>query len=1858
MPPNNSCGRMNQLSSSNSDPPRCPTEQELERLGLHPYALEPPEWRLPIQTNQPALGFPGLHPTHAGQQEDAMTKSLVQGGFSARTFVGVRSLLSHLNYPLHKTESFSAHQMIYKKLSDDAGFNISSAGLSALIEARRRYCAISQYDTKSTIKIPGRVTLNDQKRENWLRELADPDVPLLKLSKNVPHGYKGEKLLDMLVQRRIEPARAVWYIRLIGLNEIIAQRNKNDLMHVKYTITFSSEFCQFLQKQLGEVTVPLQLSLTSTTSLITGSSRLAGMNVRSKLRSSTLSDPESRKGWVAKFTHSVQILKKLYAENLIDKPTLFKWFVDQLKLANLAQVHFLLDIHQLVVDKFCLSSNLVRGFVEACLGQIRYINKQNFTPYLSNLELRLRLAIQSSFIICADNFVWPDLWSSNRVILEDILLSCTSTSSSSTEPFQQHISSVEVKEMLRNDFFAVDWRISELVGDIGTGTGPPTNTFTRRARLVEILDGFSDYQDFTKLYQTFFLAPEPGDATTFKDRIEILLSWSTTPFRISDDRIYLTCQMLACVRKDRKIVAEDFQNHFIGWLEQVETTGHGDTLVRLFSELSKRNVFSYGAYIQRMVAKGDMEDDVMAGKSSGLQTLLSEWMPLASTSKLLRSSGAHLRRSPGRDVARNGLLSALADITAALATSDYSKIVDIFTRPLDVYKPTSASRKVVAEVLPDPLCRLVSELSSSMSTRASHAKPRPSIHLASAALSWGICILESCKDYSTLHDVFQHVLQHIFDGMVAHDHSLVLDTFGIHSRFSYLHAVCVAIRNSRRVLEIEARLGSLVSRLFEIYLQLAQSNATSGMDLRLRFARSLRTLVIESRAAGGQVLDVLNRATGETGAVSMTKLLIMKPMLPSPCSSGSLPSITQDMLHLFLHSPSPESISNLFNRYWVVHGSDPLAAPSVWNSLVFVLGTFTQQGLAPNQSSQVARPATSGQSSPDWNNLRSTVLRLCEELAARSQGSLTSCVVRSGSLPPPDGIVSKYQDGVEPVSEEGEECEDSTDANQTSTGPFYIGPTLSPVLRMLYLELISTGALSIEVVLEVSVLKPLDDLPHSVARMMGGSKKELLAYEDVVNRVLGLYDLTRALLVSRSPFEPDEGKPPMDQASPSKMMTLSLADSTQGQQSDSIEMSGELFVKTWILKSERERWLEGSPAGPAFYSRLLLSVLVTTKGLMDISPSASNGTPVREEAGRSAMEEDRSSSPPLKNYLNRLLEILERFRVLLCTELSTMRQVMMYRADLIMDPIIKFIDKNSLGSSFNTKLMQTVETLLPYTQPGKFFSPCFKPDLVYHKYPYLESVFKNACVFTHAARTRQFELYLRLLASGFPPQLDEKSPPPTDLNAVFGALVEVMARKLHLTDSKEASPLFLTHLLPMVAEAVVIKLSAYLGISIFKLFAPSQIDPDYEVSRIHHICRCINMLTDLLMTRTAQPNGDVCVKSSGGTGQLMCNATLESYLSYWNQLKNGLTGFSAKFIQASYVGAGSGGVTDLDARSIRCLLHSIQVLLKALPGLVGQLGQVKGTIAEILVEIAMSSQAHPTLMSQIMDTVGILLFPTIPDDITSTAVVGTMRKRFRWLHIPITEFQDTTSTSILPMTRLKYILGSSLRGVTTSIQERTKDGAVRLLEEKAWEELEKMELGGPGFLSVDGLKCQTLSQTEVAPETKMRRKRKRGSIGDSRTGDGVEEGAKDGEEGEESEWEEELTRGERTNFEHELNTDLLSTLPLHFLRSLYPSKTHLEATCHVHPEPESEGGADGSGESIAPAPTVNVAPTKKRKIGQSELASVAVHQPDIEAEASEHVGPTLRSTRSSRRKSAANVPPPAPAPAPAPPASTRRGKKR
>lgn len=74
----------------------------------------------------------------------------------------------------------------------------------------------------STFKLPSRVTLNEQKRNLFLKELGDPTVPLHKLAKSVPHGTKNADLLDVLFKSGVPSSRSGWYIGTLGAIEMVS----------------------------------------------------------------------------------------------------------------------------------------------------------------------------------------------------------------------------------------------------------------------------------------------------------------------------------------------------------------------------------------------------------------------------------------------------------------------------------------------------------------------------------------------------------------------------------------------------------------------------------------------------------------------------------------------------------------------------------------------------------------------------------------------------------------------------------------------------------------------------------------------------------------------------------------------------------------------------------------------------------------------------------------------------------------------------------------------------------------------------------------------------------------------------------------------------------------------------------------------------------------------------------------------------------------------------------------------------------------------------------------------------------------------------------------------------------------------------------------------------------------------------------------------------------------------------------------------------------------------------------------------------------------------------------------------------
>lgn len=83
----------------------------------------------------------------------------------------------------------------------------------------------------NNFKIPPRVTLTALKKESWLRELSNPNIPLLKLSNKLPHGIRNKILVDSLCSKNVPLPRAIWFTKCSLYSELLVLRKKLQSKH-------------------------------------------------------------------------------------------------------------------------------------------------------------------------------------------------------------------------------------------------------------------------------------------------------------------------------------------------------------------------------------------------------------------------------------------------------------------------------------------------------------------------------------------------------------------------------------------------------------------------------------------------------------------------------------------------------------------------------------------------------------------------------------------------------------------------------------------------------------------------------------------------------------------------------------------------------------------------------------------------------------------------------------------------------------------------------------------------------------------------------------------------------------------------------------------------------------------------------------------------------------------------------------------------------------------------------------------------------------------------------------------------------------------------------------------------------------------------------------------------------------------------------------------------------------------------------------------------------------------------------------------------------------------------------------------
>ncbi|PCH43895.1 hypothetical protein WOLCODRAFT_138657 [Wolfiporia cocos MD-104 SS10] len=582
------------------------------------YELHPPDW-LPKAHASADLGYIGFYPPRPDEVEEVLTETNVKNG-----------LILNLSVP---AETYSQQDSIKNSLIYENAVT-ELEDLMNMIFARRaeNVPAVPQ----STFRMPSRITLNDAKREAWFTDLANPDVPLYKLGKNVPHGAKGHDLLDLLHMKNVAIPRAVWFLRVFGGNETAGLRNKPGYNPTQYSIEWANVVTGYIRKQLADIALP--------------TAPRPGLNIKQTFKSK-LADQDSRENWISRFTYSLELLRSFYSEGLVDNKTFLAWLVQQVGSCNLAQLGFVARLADEYLDGMLISRALTHHFVEACLSKLAEIRSTSAKDHLTNLEAMLKNLVTQCFLALPDAFVSPRMWATHCNLVEEILAESIEMSGSDGIPAQN----IQALQQTCADRFADVKRRNEAMFFRQL---PPrvVGSLTSALTDIKLLNSLSGQTDMSTII--FF-----EDAPAFVRKLDTLLTWSVTGLQYGDHRPYAAACLLRqwrakagarALRHEAESPDVYIQDSVFDWLDSSTDAADPDNLpavALLFGQLVKDGLFSYQEYIQRLIARGEPGLSFSEEEHSRHRNFL-RWIPLhSSDSSLIRQRkvtlyGVRARETP------------------------------------------------------------------------------------------------------------------------------------------------------------------------------------------------------------------------------------------------------------------------------------------------------------------------------------------------------------------------------------------------------------------------------------------------------------------------------------------------------------------------------------------------------------------------------------------------------------------------------------------------------------------------------------------------------------------------------------------------------------------------------------------------------------------------------------------------------------------------------------------------------------------------------------------------------------------------------------------------------------------------------------------------------------------------------------------------------------------------------------------------------------------------------------------------------------------------------------------------------------
>ncbi|RPB09459.1 hypothetical protein P167DRAFT_560154 [Morchella conica CCBAS932] len=496
-----------------------------------PYVLEPP----PPAQLYPESRCTDFFPWRGNHAEDHVTDAQARNGQFDKLFVGKGN-----------NEQASARASLTPIFKQKAGLATMSSLFLTVLDKRQKY---GRFTAPSTFKPPPRVTLPDARREAWLRDLASPNVSLRKLSRTIPHGLKGPVLLDQCTAKGVPTARAVWFARCVGANELRGLKRKG-----VGSFAVGSE-TKWIKEWTTQVTRFLEKTIVGCT---------------------------ATEGWKAKMLYAIRLSAHLYWENLLDKTLFLEWFLGFLEACSLDMLPMAYMLSSIYWDELLRTRRLGRRLAEALLGKAEAIIAAEENEVYAPLMHRLSVMLADILVSHRESLVIANSWDGYKDVLSRSV----------------HRRNPTIRSCLAN----LTARNKNLLAPLDHNAKAAT-TLSPQRKLINTLDAITLPYNLDELWAKCY-----SSTTTMApaDLVQVLCEWGTTSLRVGVHRVYIAAALLraAAARTSPAAVHEQLLHFLETFGTKVAGSKHDAYL--LISELVRSKTFALAAYMKWLIARGSL----------------------------------------------------------------------------------------------------------------------------------------------------------------------------------------------------------------------------------------------------------------------------------------------------------------------------------------------------------------------------------------------------------------------------------------------------------------------------------------------------------------------------------------------------------------------------------------------------------------------------------------------------------------------------------------------------------------------------------------------------------------------------------------------------------------------------------------------------------------------------------------------------------------------------------------------------------------------------------------------------------------------------------------------------------------------------------------------------------------------------------------------------------------------------------------------------------------------------------------------------------------------------------------------------